>query len=88
MLELFFELEARKFHFPKYKFKFFLRNYKKFFQNDFFKFFLFFELGFKNAPGSSLYSYCHFTIHGKHAIDFLSLKNSSETTLSLRQYGT
>ena len=51
-----FNLGVRKFHFPKYKKKLFLRKYKKFFQSGIFLFFLFFELGMKSAPGSCIYN--------------------------------
>ena len=42
---IFFNLDARKFHFLKWK---------KFFRGGFF---YFFELGLKNAPGSTIYNY-------------------------------
>ena len=47
----FFNLRARKFHFPKYKKNFFLRKYKNFFRVGCF---YFLSLGFKSASGSSI----------------------------------
>ena len=50
----FFKLGARKFHFPKYKKNLFLEKYKRKFQSGFF---LFFELGLRNASGNPLMNY-------------------------------
>ena len=57
-----FNLEVRKFHFPKYKKNIFFKKLLEIFSEWHFFIFLFFELGLESGPGSPINRYFQYLI--------------------------